>query len=341
MRGCRHSGVNVVVPPRAAAAPIRLTCRYLRNRSIAPPLSEAQALATRVLELSPAGNKFLGPIIIEVPHFVSLRGKERELVVMRSDNGVAWKEHSLEDSQNAVQHVLNSSFEGGDDLDEAHANRVTRVVTTELPQYLAVVSRLRQEVHVIGPEGGVVSSSAVPLVQAIFPPNALTKKIRVGLQDLLHLCLQLKLLFEEIWCWRICVRSSVTIGSLSPKLWASAGKILRSSSKKFTRLLKGRVSLLNCGRRTKELKQLQLCRHTHCSSSIKFSYNTYLFSILEILGGPLSSDSENGLLGGDDSNSTRRKTRRAVGSSSGSDVALHEGNDLSDSDPGEPSKVNQ
>ncbi|BES94389.1 ankyrin 3, node of Ranvier (ankyrin G) [Nesidiocoris tenuis] len=182
MRGCRHSGVNVVVPPRAAAAPIRLTCRYLRNRSIAPPLSEAQALATRVLELSPAGNKFLGPIIIEVPHFVSLRGKERELVVMRSDNGVAWKEHSLEDSQNAVQHVLNSSFEGGDDLDEAHANRVTRVVTTELPQYLAVVSRLRQEVHVIGPEGGVVSSSAVPLVQAIFPPNALTKKIRVGLQ---------------------------------------------------------------------------------------------------------------------------------------------------------------
>lgn len=55
-------------------------------------------------------------------------------------------------------------------------------MTTELPQYLAVVSRLRQEVHVIGPEGGVVSSTAVPQVQAIFPPNALTKKIRVGLQ---------------------------------------------------------------------------------------------------------------------------------------------------------------
>lgn len=68
------------------------------------------------------------------------------------------------------------------DLDAAHDNRVTRVVTTELPQYLAVVSRLRQEVHVIGPEGGVVSSSAVPQVQAIFPSNALTKKIRVGLQ---------------------------------------------------------------------------------------------------------------------------------------------------------------
>ncbi|KAL1117549.1 hypothetical protein AAG570_003864, partial [Ranatra chinensis] len=184
MRGCRHSGVNVVVPPRSAPAPLRLTCRYLRNRSIAPPLSEAQALASRVLELSPAGTKFLGPIIIEVPHFVSLRGKERELVVMRSDNGTTWKEHCLEDSQNAVQHILNHSFNGDDisDFDEASTHRVTRIVTTELPQYLSVVSRLRQEIHVIGPEGGVVSSTAVPQVQAIFPPNALTKKIRVGLQ---------------------------------------------------------------------------------------------------------------------------------------------------------------
>lgn len=44
------------------------------------------------------------------------------------------------------------------------------------------MSRIRQEVHAIGPDGGTVSSVAVPLVQAVFPPNALTKKIRVGLQ---------------------------------------------------------------------------------------------------------------------------------------------------------------
>lgn len=44
------------------------------------------------------------------------------------------------------------------------------------------MSRVRQEVHAIGPDGGTVSSSAVPLVQAVFPSNALTKKIRVGLQ---------------------------------------------------------------------------------------------------------------------------------------------------------------
>ncbi|KPJ00655.1 Ankyrin-3 [Papilio xuthus] len=60
--------------------------------------------------------------------------------------------------------------------------RVTRVVTCDFPHYLAVVSRVRQEVHVIGPEGGTVSSAHIPQVQALFPPQALTKRIRVGLQ---------------------------------------------------------------------------------------------------------------------------------------------------------------
>ncbi|KAK9507234.1 hypothetical protein O3M35_007140 [Rhynocoris fuscipes] len=51
-------------------------------------------------------------------------------------------------------------------------------------------------------------------------------------------------------------------------------------------------------------------------------------------GGLLSSDSEGGA---NDNSSLKRgagKSRRTLGSSSGSDVALHEGNDLSDSDPG-------
>lgn len=47
---------------------------------------------------------------------------------------------------------------------------------------MAVISRIRQEIHVIGSDGGTLSSIAVPQVQAIFPQNALTKKIRVGLQ---------------------------------------------------------------------------------------------------------------------------------------------------------------
>lgn len=61
-------------------------------------------------------------------------------------------------------------------------SRTTRILTTEFPHYIAVVSRVRQEVHAIGPEGGMVSSTVVPQVQAVFPQGALTKKIKVGLQ---------------------------------------------------------------------------------------------------------------------------------------------------------------
>lgn len=62
MRGCRHSGVRVIVPPRKAPSPMRVTCRYLRRDKLAhpPPLGEGEALASRILELAPAGAKFLG-----------------------------------------------------------------------------------------------------------------------------------------------------------------------------------------------------------------------------------------------------------------------------------------
>lgn len=67
-------------------------------------------------------------------------------------------------------------------LEDLQTNRITRILTTDFPQYFAVVSRTRQEVHAVGPEGGMLSSTVVPQVQAIFPEGALTKKIRVGLQ---------------------------------------------------------------------------------------------------------------------------------------------------------------
>ncbi len=68
-----------------------------------PPLMEGEAVASRVLELGPAGAKFLGPVIIEVPHFAALRGREREIVILRSDNGETWREHTLEATEDAVQ----------------------------------------------------------------------------------------------------------------------------------------------------------------------------------------------------------------------------------------------
>ncbi|ERL84265.1 hypothetical protein D910_01646, partial [Dendroctonus ponderosae] len=99
MRGCRHSGVRVIVPPRPQRTPHP------------PPLMEGEALASRVLELGPVGAQFLGPVIIEVPHFAALRGKEREIVILRSDNGESWKEHTVKAAEDILNEVLHESFE--------------------------------------------------------------------------------------------------------------------------------------------------------------------------------------------------------------------------------------
>lgn len=66
--------------------------------------------------------------------------------------------------------------------EEINNNRICRFITYDFPQYFAIISRNHQEVHAIGPEGGMVSSTVVPQVQAVFPQGALTKKIKVGLQ---------------------------------------------------------------------------------------------------------------------------------------------------------------
>ncbi|XP_072945806.1 uncharacterized protein [Epargyreus clarus] len=187
MRGCRGGGVRVIVPPLSAQQPTRITCRYLKPSRInhMPPLMEGEALASRVLEMGPVSAKFLGPVILEVPHYASLRGKEREIVILRSDNGTSWREHNADATDDVVQDILHETLEIEETNEEEKgwdAPRVTRILTHDFPQYFAVISRIRQEVHAIGPEGGMVSSSVVPQVQAVFPQGALTKKIKVGLQ---------------------------------------------------------------------------------------------------------------------------------------------------------------
>lgn len=51
------------------------------------------------------------PVILEVPHFAALRGKEREIVILRSDNGETWREHTVDSSEDVIHDVLNESFE--------------------------------------------------------------------------------------------------------------------------------------------------------------------------------------------------------------------------------------
>ncbi|XP_060272716.1 ankyrin-2 isoform X16 [Ovis aries] len=184
MRGCRHNGLRIIIPPRKCTAPTRVTCRLVKRHRLAtmPPMVEGEGLASRLIEVGPSGAQFLGPVIVEIPHFAALRGKERELVVLRSENGDSWKEHYCEYTEEELNEILNGMDEVLDTPEDLEKKRVCRIITRDFPQYFAVVSRIKQDSNLIGPEGGVLSSTVVPQVQAVFPEGALTKRIRVGLQ---------------------------------------------------------------------------------------------------------------------------------------------------------------
>ncbi|XP_067440655.1 ankyrin-2 isoform X6 [Thunnus thynnus] len=184
MRGCRHNGLRIIVPPRKCSAPTRVTCRLVKRHRLAsmPPMVEGEGLAGRIIEVGPTGAQFLGPVIVEIPHFAALRGTERELVILRSETGESWREHHCDFTEEELNQILNGMDEKLDSPEELEKKRICRIITRDFPQYFAVVSRIKQDSHLIGPEGGVLSSTLVPQVQAVFPEGALTKKIRVGLQ---------------------------------------------------------------------------------------------------------------------------------------------------------------
>ncbi|XP_056221562.1 ankyrin-3-like isoform X43 [Seriola aureovittata] len=184
MRGSRHNGMRIIIPPRKCTAPTRITCRLVKRHKLAspPPMVEGEGLASRLVEVGPAGAQFLGPVIVEIPHFGSMRGQERELILLRSDNGETWKEHLYDCKTDDLNQLLNGMDEELDSPEELERKRICRIITKDFPQYFAVVSRIRQETNQMGPEGGTLCSRSVPLVQASFPEGALTKKIKVGLQ---------------------------------------------------------------------------------------------------------------------------------------------------------------
>ncbi|XP_078788052.1 ankyrin-3 isoform X29 [Oryzias latipes] len=184
MRGSRHNGMRIIIPPRKCTAPTRITCRLAKRHKLAypPPMVEGEGLVSRLVEVGPAGAQFLGPVIVEIPHFGSMRGKERELIVLRSDNGDTWKEHQSDFRPEDLTELLAGMDEELDSPAELEKKRICRIVTRDFPQYFAVVSRIKQESNHMGPDGGVLSCSTVPMVQASFPQGALTKRIRVGLQ---------------------------------------------------------------------------------------------------------------------------------------------------------------
>ncbi|XP_024909485.1 LOW QUALITY PROTEIN: ankyrin-1-like [Cynoglossus semilaevis] len=191
MRGSRHNGLCVIIPPRTCAAPTRITCRLVKPQKLTspPPLVEGEGwpagsspLASRIISLGPAGMQFLGPVIVEIPHFAALGRGDRELVVLRSENGSVWKEHRNRYGDEVLETILNGMDEDLESQEELGKKRIRRIISTDFPLYFAVVSRVQQESDLIGPEGGSLTSKLVPLVQATFPETAVTKRVRLGLQ---------------------------------------------------------------------------------------------------------------------------------------------------------------
>uniref|UniRef100_A0A8C1E2G1 Ankyrin-1 n=1 Tax=Cyprinus carpio carpio TaxID=630221 RepID=A0A8C1E2G1_CYPCA len=184
MRGSRHNGLRVIIPPRTCAAPTRITCRLVKPQKLTtpPPLVEGEGLASRIISLGPSSMQFLGPVIVEIPHFASLSRGDRELVVLRSENGSVWKEHRNRYGDDVLETILNGMDEDLESQEELEKKRIRRIISTDFPLYFAVVSRIQQESDLIGPEGGQLASKLVPQVQAIFPDTAVTKRVRLGLQ---------------------------------------------------------------------------------------------------------------------------------------------------------------
>ncbi|XP_048875819.1 ankyrin-1-like isoform X2 [Brienomyrus brachyistius] len=184
MRGSRHNGLRVIIPPRTCAAPTRITCRLVKPQKLKtpPPLVEGEGLASRIISLGPSSMQFLGPVIVEIPHFASLGRGDRELVILRSENGSVWKEHRNRYGDDVLETILNGMDEDLESQEELEKKRIRRIISTDFPLYFAVVSRVQQESDLIGPEGGQLTSKLMPMVQATFPDSAVTKKVRLGLQ---------------------------------------------------------------------------------------------------------------------------------------------------------------
>lgn len=75
-----------------------------------PHLNDGDALACRIIEMSPSCFNLDSPILIEVPHFASIEGKDREVITLRYDSSEAWKTHPLEATDQLIHDNLGASF---------------------------------------------------------------------------------------------------------------------------------------------------------------------------------------------------------------------------------------
>jgi len=74
---------------------------------------------------------------------------------------------------------FNSGLESAEEL---YHRRVTRILANDFPTYFAIVSHVTRDSDVIGVSGGVVNSTVDRSVEAVVPPGAFKKNVKLCLQ---------------------------------------------------------------------------------------------------------------------------------------------------------------
>ena len=81
---------------------------------------------------------------------------------------------------------LLSEEDNDDQANKEQARRTLRIVTTDLPQFLVVISRIYQDAFVVGSAGETIGSKCNPQVQVAFPPGAFKRTTKVKLLVCVH-----------------------------------------------------------------------------------------------------------------------------------------------------------
>ncbi|KAI0978243.1 hypothetical protein GJ496_009925, partial [Pomphorhynchus laevis] len=189
LRGCRHSGVQFIVPPGGAEFPTRITCRFLTDRFVSktivqPPIGDGEALVSRVLSLRPVNYRFLSPVLIRIPHFAALHNGEREIVVYRSNNGEKWVEHTPKPYQTAIKDIYNEVGFSQDVITnlEQEKDKTAYILSIDIPRYFAICSRIAQDYAIVDHRGATIHSTFVPGALMYIPERALQKPVKISLQ---------------------------------------------------------------------------------------------------------------------------------------------------------------
>jgi len=190
MHGGRHGGLTVVIPPKRVSMPTRITCKLVQPEKIShpPALKFGEDYAGKVVEMGPPFMTFNGPIMIEVPYFASLQNGERELLILTQEKDGKWCEYSPSFSEKEINATVTWSLnaQAKDMLPKTSpSNKTIQIFTNELPQYLAVISRLKLETVNMKPGGITVSPTANPRVMLSIPEGGVSS-IDIQVKNVSH-----------------------------------------------------------------------------------------------------------------------------------------------------------